>query len=568
MKFLANHNCAQQKVNKTTLTLIKKKDRDASIFCQENDLHFFDETYASLKNKINNIAAKYNDICIKYERETNAEKEFTCVKEKFGAKTKNFISESKKKFGDKFDYTMTKYNGAKKKLIVICKFHGKCEQKPGNHFRSIHGCMKCSTNFSKTNINEMLEKAKKIHSNKYDYSKVVYKSKCNNVTIICPKHGDFQKTIKNHVRLKQGCQLCAKEGRNGKMIKNVTTESFIEEANLKHNFKYDYYETEYVNARTKIKIKCLEHGFFWQIPSSHALVGRGCPKCNKGIPYTTDSFIKKCRKIHGDFYNYDKVNYVNSKTNVIIICQKHGEFKQTPDSHLNKSARCPTCATDSTAALLSNTIDDFIAKSKQIHGDIYIYNKTIYNGYFNPVTIICPNHGKFIKTPATHMFKKSGCPKCNMCPGCQLWATAGKLCSYCRPKDTNVKYQKTKEWKIVNFLKKELLDKDFIHNRSVGTTCTPNRIFPDVLFDMDTHHVIVEIDEHQHRGANYNCEEKRMRDIIANLGTSCYFIRYNPDNKKSDKMILLGSVKKSFDYDEIKDKFDEHGFAAEYLFYK
>ena len=194
-----------------------------------------------------------------------------------------------------------------------------------------------------------------------------------------------------------------------------------------------------------------------------------------------------------------------------------------------------------------------------------MYDKTIYSGHYNPVNIICPNHGVFIKTPAAHILRKSGCPKCNMCPSCQLWTTSGKLCSYCKPKDVNMVYHKTKEWRI---LKKELPEKDFVHNKSVGTTCTPNKIFPDILFDLDTHHVIVEIDEHQHRGASYNCEEKRMRDIIANLGTSCYFIRYNPDNKKSNELILLESIKKSFEYDKIKNNFDEHGFAVEYLFYR
>ena len=340
---------------------------------KEMNLVFFDKMHKFLKNKINNISTKYNDICTKYgceiETETETETEPIHNNKILDTKTEMFISESKKKFGDRFDYSLTKYNGTTKKLAVICKLHGKCEQLPSNHFRYIHGCAECSRNFSKIDINEMLRKANIIHANKYDYSEVIYENKHKRVNIICPKHGIYQKTIKDHVYLKQGCQLCAKEERNGKKTKIITTESFIEEASTKHNFKYNYSEVKYINAKKKVKIDCPIHGFFWQDPYSHLRIGRGCPICNTGTPMTTDFFIKRCREIHGDIYNYDKVNYINSKTNVTITCRKHGEFEQTPDSHLNKSSRCPICANKSVSMLLSDTTENFIKKSKYIHGN-------------------------------------------------------------------------------------------------------------------------------------------------------------------------------------------------------
>ena len=146
----------------------------------------------------------------------------------------------------------------------------------------------------------------------------------------------------------------------------------------------------------------------------------------------------------------------------------------------------------------------------------------------------------------------------------------GKLCEYCIPNNKNKLYTKTKEMEIVNYLKQNLRDYQFIHNKSVGNLCTSKQIFPDIRFDLDYYNVIVEIDEFQHRGADYKCDQQRMYDIIANIGVPCYFIRYNPDNLLSDKAILLNTLLKylTIKKKQITNIFNNYGFAVEYLFYK
>ena len=114
------------------------------------------------------------------------------------------------------------------------------------------------------------------------------------------------------------------------MSKKKTKEEFIKEATEKHGDKYDYSNVNYVNNRTKVCIICQEHGEFWQTPSKH-LIGRGCHKCkgdkNREMEtLTTEIFIKKSREKHGDKYDYSKVDYVNGRTKVCIICPEHGEF--------------------------------------------------------------------------------------------------------------------------------------------------------------------------------------------------------------------------------------------------
>lgn len=58
---------------------------------------------------------------------------------------------------------------------------------------------------------------------------------------------------------------------------------------------------------------------------------------------TKEEFIKDARKVHGDKYDYSKVEYVGSKIKVCIICPKHGEFWQTPSHHFEGKG-CPKCS--------------------------------------------------------------------------------------------------------------------------------------------------------------------------------------------------------------------------------
>ena len=115
-----------------------------------------------------------------------------------------------------------------------------------------------------------------------------------------------------------------------KQRKYHTTETIKKEFYKIHSNKYDYSKFIYTKMHDKSTIICPIHGEFEQSAHSH-LKGQGCPKCGvieratKRLD-TKDSFIKKAKKIHGDKYDYSKVNYVNSQTKVCIICLEDGEF--------------------------------------------------------------------------------------------------------------------------------------------------------------------------------------------------------------------------------------------------
>lgn len=186
----------------------------------------------------------------------------------------------------------------------------------------------------KLTTEEFIAKAKEIHGEKYDYSKVTYTNSHTKVIITCLIHGDFEQSPVKHVNNSQGCSKCSKKH-------NYTTEEFIIKANLIHNNKYLYESTLYKNNRSLVLITCLEHGIFKQRPNEH-LMGKGCAKC--GISRSnTSEFIEKSVCIHKERYLYDKVSYVNNYTKVIITCPQHGDFEQKPASH-TQGHGCPSCA--------------------------------------------------------------------------------------------------------------------------------------------------------------------------------------------------------------------------------
>ena len=187
---------------------------------------------------------------------------------------------------------------------------------------------------------EFIEKAKKKHGNKYDYSKVEYINAKTKVCIICPVHGEFWQTPDKHL-CGHSCYFC-----NDK--RKMSRESYIERTTSVHGNKYDYSKVEYVNKDTKICVIChkkdengVEHGEFYTTAHNH-LYGCGCPKCSRKYHYSTDEIIEKFNTVHKYKYDYSKVNYINNKTKICIICPKHGEFYQTPYHHLDGSG-CPKC---------------------------------------------------------------------------------------------------------------------------------------------------------------------------------------------------------------------------------
>lgn len=248
-----------------------------------------------------------------------------------------FLKRSKSKHGDKYEYSMVDYVDSKTKIKIICRIHGVFEQTPQTHYQS--GCKSCSNDkLLGMTQEEFIDQSNKKHQGKYDYSLVQYRSKLEEVDIICPTHGSFRQLPKLHLK-GHGCGWCGGAWK-------YTKEMFVAKARIIHGDKYNYDNFEYISFETKSTINCLVHGLFMQTPACH-FSGNGCPQC--GLKARTDKhrtklseFHELARAIHGLKYDYSRVKFKRLKDKVEIECPYHGVFKKDAASHLAGSS-CPTC---------------------------------------------------------------------------------------------------------------------------------------------------------------------------------------------------------------------------------
>ena len=191
----------------------------------------------------------------------------------------------------------------------------------------------------KTPTELFIEKARKVHMDKYDYSKVNYVGGHTKVTIICPIHGKFEQEPSSHLQGK-----CSRETTGLKRRKNQ--DDFINQAKQVHGEKYSYENVVYINSTTPVEVTCRKHGAF-QILPMNLLAGKGCMKCrnemiSKRERLKKEDFVKRSNNVHKGKYDYSKSVYLGKDKKVTIICPIHGEFHQLAGHHM-KGVGCPHC---------------------------------------------------------------------------------------------------------------------------------------------------------------------------------------------------------------------------------
>ena len=218
---------------------------------------------------------------------------------------------------------------------------------------------------------EFVNRSNEKHGGFYDYSLVNYARYNDKVVIMCPEHGTFEQTAGSHLE-GYGCFDC---GKNKKRKKFNSLSDFINAAEKIHGKRYDYSKVTTVKMVDKITIICSKHGSFRQIVEVH-LKGSGCRHCGLNIK-SFEQFLVEANAKHDNKYDYSSIDLwttVNAK--IKIICPFHGEFEQIANVHLNSNG-CYICAD------ILRTTDDFIRKSKRLHGTIFGYNETKYQHIYN-----------------------------------------------------------------------------------------------------------------------------------------------------------------------------------------
>ena len=256
-----------------------------------------------------------------------------CNSEKNKMPLDEVIKRFKSVHGDKYDYSKVVYVNSNVPVTIVCKKHGDFEQSPTRHYHQKSGCPKCyedrrgkSLKFS---TEEAIARFKAIHGDRYDYSKVEYKTSEDKICIICPDHGEFWQVANSHAQ-GIGCAECSNK-------KPLTQNEVLKRFRDAHGNRYLYDKVDFKNNKKKIIITCRIHGDFEQVPRSH-WIGHGCQKCmgvmlGRQQKHTKEQVVKDFKKIHGSKYDYSKVEYHKSGVKVCIICPEHGEFWQDPMQH-------------------------------------------------------------------------------------------------------------------------------------------------------------------------------------------------------------------------------------------
>lgn len=320
---------------------------------------------------------------------------------------KDWLEIWNKSHNNKFDYQLVPdFFLGKDRINVMCPTHGQWETTATAHAK--RGCPGCWNDRRGTKTREeWIKLLSETHNNEYDYSKLPNELGYNTrITIVCPKHGDFEMKTANHYSNKNKCPKCSYENRF------TSKEEWLRKFKEAHNDKYDYSKSDIADNKTPIIIICPEHGEFKQAPMAHSL-GQGCLECynkygrGKGRKISKEEFIQRARKVHGDKYDY---------TNTIvgtqlvdkgwIKCPEHGLFEQSLSCHLSGDG----CAKCSGKYNLSN--EEYLEECRKIYNDIYDLSKVEFTNNSSNIIIGCKEHG-FVEANARSFKLGFGCPHCN-----------------------------------------------------------------------------------------------------------------------------------------------------------
>ena len=276
-----------------------------------------------------------------------------CALEERRIGIEEYIERANKVHGGKYTYApseRTRY------IKITCPFHGEFEQDKFSHLAGC-GCPQCGNikrrNESKDRddlLADFIKRARAVHGDRYDYSKVVYVNNTTPVIITCKKHGDFEMKPTNHINGGNNCPVCAKEAIKEKNV--FTQEEFEAKARAIHGDKYTY--GEYKGMRVKMDMFCPIHGHFSMLPTNHTDRCDGCPQCGRESArqkkfLTQEEFIQRATDLHHGKYDYSITVYNGRSENIQYICHEkdkygneHGIITQPCTTHL-MGFGCPKC---------------------------------------------------------------------------------------------------------------------------------------------------------------------------------------------------------------------------------
>lgn len=266
-----------------------------------------------------------------------------------------------------------------------------------------------------------LERAYRIHGDKFDYSAIIpehVRGCASHLPIKCKACGhEWSPTISQHINYGQGCPDCAG-------IIKYTYERFMNRAQKVHGDKFDYgtITPEHITgANAHVPIRCKTCGYRWSPTISHHINDKtGCPDCLGHIPYTYDLFMKRAAEVHGDKFDYSAVTpeHIKGNTSTIPVKCRTCNYQWTPliNNHITAGQGCPDCK-----GYARWTYERVIKRSKEIHGDRYNYEEVTPDHIDNAnsrIPVSCQEYGhRWTPTINDHINGRHGCPRCKKSKG-------------------------------------------------------------------------------------------------------------------------------------------------------
>lgn len=220
---------------------------------------------------------------------------------------KSFILKAISVHGEFYDYTNSEYIGNKKKIEIICPTHGTFKQTPSNHLSGF-GCAECGRERTeksrKLSVQDFFNRCNEAHNNFFTYPIKDYINPESMISVVCPTHGKFLIKARNHLWIKQGCNMCFEENRG--INKRISWPDFIQASIKCHGNIYQYDQSSFLMLSEPVQIYCKKHGWFEQRGHRH-VSGQGCPTCARQLhrgKWKAELLPQELREINCNLYYF------------------------------------------------------------------------------------------------------------------------------------------------------------------------------------------------------------------------------------------------------------------------
>lgn len=336
-----------------------------------------------------------------------------------------FLEDLNNKYNNQFDTTYLEKNPDRYcHFYVKCNIHGKVSNRKQRLLS--HGCPKCREEKDRLLRYEKYFNSLPQHKkDNFIIKEDSFKNTHDLIEIYCKEHNFW---FKRSPELYKTSLTCCDKGlaKYRSELLRLPLETFIQKANTVHNNSYDYSKVTFENLHEYITVICKNHNYEFTCEANSHLKGWGfCPKCseeNKDRIYapvlgkyviksliTTEEIIQRFKKVHGDKFNYSKVNYIHSDEPVIVICQRNHEFLTTVYNHETLKAGCKTCQYENNTV----SVEDFLKRIPESKKDFKIILES-YKGMTKICDFVCPQGHSYKTKPKSFLTsKRTGC-----CPEC------------------------------------------------------------------------------------------------------------------------------------------------------